>query len=164
MHPETNGSLMSDTTVKRSTVLYHGFRLGAVASVIGSILFVILYFVCQIAHGGSLRSIIDLESGFLIFFLAIPCLGLAVMLIPGILGGGVIAFVSRRLSMSRNLPMFLGIMIGGLLGYVGAQIGNYYWGLHATIGPSCSVLSGVLAGAMAGVWYGNRIARWLTVV
>lgn len=158
MYPKSNLSPMTEPVVTSSMVLRHGFRLGAVASGIGSILFVVFYLVCQLVHRGSLNGLVDLERTFLILFLIIgPLLGLAVALLPGILGGGILAVILWRFSMSWFLSTFVGMLIGGLLGYVCAEIGNNILALDATIGSSCYQLSGILAGSMAGIWQCRKL-------
>lgn len=159
----------SSPTSKTYDTIKHGSYLGIISSGIGSVLFCVIYFICQEVYKNSSDTVTDLEWAIWVIFLLLgPIIGFAIMFIPGILSGGVIATLLRRLRITIILPLSLvlvaGIITGGLFGYAIAQIGESLSHFSRfTSGPYCGLVSGTIAGSVSGVWYSWKMYDWLGV-
>jgi hypothetical protein len=137
-------------------------NLSVKAASIGGVLFCLLYFACQLIFASPL-ALTDLEVAiWAIFLLVGPVVAFIGSIIPTIVGGKILTILLTKWLQSNNLKsgleIILGIVVGGLFGYILVQLVE--WGTHFsrfTVGPSCGLLSGALAGAGAGVWYAWKI-------
>jgi hypothetical protein len=108
----------------------------------------------------TLESLTDLEFAIWATFLLVgPIITFVIGIIPSVIGGKILTIFLVKLlqspSAQSSIGIIFGIVLGGLFGYILTQF--IEWGMHVSHfirGPSCALLSGTLAGAGAGAWYG----------
>lgn len=153
----------------RNITVRRGARLGVKATAIGSILFAVMFLIADSLLKppllpGEQEADIVIAMGCLILLIG-PLLGFLIAIIPGTLGGVLVALVVRMLRhfhiTQKLLVIFVGSVFGALLAFliVGSSgVANDVYGESRRF---FFFLSSILAGSIAGGWHAWKINRWL---
>jgi hypothetical protein len=159
--------LFKGAKLRNRQVVRHGAFLGAVASGMAGVLFPFLYFVSgEITSGFEvMNDSVYLQGAVVAFLILGPPCAVLIALPAGVLGGGALALVFRRLQNSGilqiRLAMLAGAIAGGLYGLVWVLLVEWSYGVPV-LTPGPDIAGGALAGVIAGAWYSNRMTRWLS--